>query len=92
MTRHDRDAAQAYKTRNDDIASLRGFGWTYREIGKYMDMTESAVSMAYSRHKKALEGSGVVAVSGRIPEAEHAEFQAMTERAKPLIRNLRGES
>ena len=92
VTRHTRATAEEYLKRGERIAAMREDGMTHAEIALDMDMTESAVSMSESRRKRALEGSGVVAVNGRIPEAEHAEFQAMTERAKPLIKALRGGS
>ena len=92
MTRHTKDKAREYLERDEEIAASRERGMTHGEIGDALGMTESAVSMSYSRYKRALEGSGVVAVSGRIPESEHAEFKAMTARAKPLIKALRGKS
>lgn len=92
MTRHNKEAAQAYKIRTETIALHVEAGKTHPQIGELMGMTPSAVAMSETRRKRALKGTPVTAVSGRILEAERAEFIAMTERAKPAIKALRGES
>lgn len=92
MTRHSKEAAEAYKIRTETIALYIEEGKTYPQIGKIMGMTIAAVGMSERRRKLALNGTPVTAVSGRILSSEHDEFKAMTERAKPAIKALRGES
>ena len=92
MTRSRKQSADHYYKRGERIAALAEEGRSQKEISSIVGISVKAVCTTLYRRKMALAGSGVVAVNGRIPESERAEFQAMTERAKPLIKALRGES
>lgn len=40
------------------IATLRGLGYSYREIGRQLNVTPQAVSLMLSRHRRSLEAIG----------------------------------
>ena len=41
-----------------DVATLRGLGYSYREIGKQLNVTPQAVSLMLARHRRKLKSLG----------------------------------
>ena len=41
-----------------DVATLRGLGYSYREIGKQLNVTSQAVSIMLARHRRKLKSLG----------------------------------
>ena len=80
-----------------DIATLRGLGYTFREISKQFDVTPQAISLMLSRHRrvmKRLHGAGELA--GLSPRAVNAlALHGIRSRAAAFETNvlelLRGE-
>lgn len=41
-----------------DVATLRGLGYTFREIGRQFEVSPQAISLMLTRHRRALNGLG----------------------------------
>jgi DNA-directed RNA polymerase alpha subunit len=56
-----------------DIATLRGLGYTFREISKQFGVTPQAISLMLSRHRRVLKTlRGSVELAGLSPRAVNA--------------------
>ena len=56
-----------------DIATLRGLGYTFREISKQFDVTPQAISLMLSRHRRVIKKlRGAVQLAGLSPRAVNA--------------------
>jgi hypothetical protein len=56
-----------------DIATLRGLGYSFREIGREFEVTPQAISLMLSRHRRVLKGlRGAVELHGLSPRAVNA--------------------
>jgi hypothetical protein len=56
-----------------DIATLRGLGYTFREISKQFKVTPQAISLMLSRHRRVIKKlRGAVELAGLSPRAVNA--------------------
>lgn len=56
-----------------DIATLRGLGYTFREISKQFEVTPQAISLMLSRHRRVIKKlRGAVDLAGLSPRAVNA--------------------
>jgi hypothetical protein len=56
-----------------DIATLRGLGYTFREIAKQFEVTPQAISLMLSRHRRVIKKlRGAVDLAGLSPRAVNA--------------------
>lgn len=56
-----------------DIATLRGLGYTFREISEQFQVTPQAISLMLSRHRRVLKTlRGAVELAGLSPRAVNA--------------------
>jgi hypothetical protein len=56
-----------------DIATLRGLGYTFREISKQFEVTPQAISLMLSRHRRGIKKlHGAVEMAGLSPRAVNA--------------------
>jgi hypothetical protein len=56
-----------------DIATLRGLGYTFREISKQFEVTPQAISLMLSRHRRGIKKlHGAVELAGLSPRAVNA--------------------
>ena len=56
-----------------DIATLRGLGYTFREIAEQFEVTPQAISLMLSRHRRVLKTlRGAVELAGLSPRAVNA--------------------
>ena len=56
-----------------DIATLRGLGYTFREISKQFEVTPQAISLMLSRHRRVIKKlRGAVELAGLSPRAVNA--------------------
>ncbi|MBJ7328045.1 MAG: hypothetical protein JHC52_11955 [Chthoniobacterales bacterium] len=56
-----------------DIATLRGLGYTFREISEQFGVTPQAISLMLSRHRRVLKTlRGAVELAGLSPRAVNA--------------------
>jgi len=56
-----------------DIATLRGLGYTFREISEQFEVTPQAISLMLSRHRRVLKAlRGAVEWAGLSPRAVNA--------------------
>jgi hypothetical protein len=56
-----------------DIATLRGLGYTFREISEQFEVTPQAISLMLSRHRRVLKAlRGAVELAGLSPRAVNA--------------------
>ncbi len=80
-----------------DIATLRGLGYSFREIAEQLDVTPQAVSLMLSRHRrslKSLKGSiDLRSLSARAVNAlgRHGISNREQARQKDVLQLLRGE-
>lgn len=80
-----------------DIATLRGLGYSFREIGDQLNVTPQAVSLMLSRHRrsiKSLKGSSDLCnLSARAVNAlgRHKISTRTLARERDVLNLLRGE-
>lgn len=56
-----------------DIATLRGLGYSFREIGREFEVSPQAISLMLSRHRRALKSlRGAMQLHGLSPRAVNA--------------------
>lgn len=67
------DTLESLPRRIRDIATLRGLGYSFREIGREFEVSPQAVSVMLARHRRALKQlKGAVELQGLSPRAVNA--------------------
>ncbi len=67
------DSLESLPRRVRDIATLRGLGYTFREIGREFEVTPQAISLMLMRHRRVLKQlRGAIELQGLSPRAVNA--------------------
>jgi hypothetical protein len=67
------DTLESLPRRIRDIATLRGLGYTFREIGREFEVSPQAVSLMLMRHRRVLKRlRGAIELQGLSPRAVNA--------------------